>query len=141
MTNYHNHIIHTYPHYSQALNCQIQYKMSIRHDPFGTCAKFSKILTSLPPDTHTYVCVSEGQKCQFFGKFCVRTKLIIPINFALFSYFCAQQLCWTRSLKIHTNFVLSLVFTSCTKSEISFSRFWSHSSSCSMLKRLGSSLS
>ena len=28
----------------------------------------------LPPDTHTYVCVSGGKKCYFFGKFCVHTK-------------------------------------------------------------------
>ena len=27
-----------------------------------------------PLDTHTYVCVSGGKKCKFFGKFCVRTK-------------------------------------------------------------------
>ena len=27
---------------------------------------------------HTYVCVSGGKKCQFFGKFCVRTKWMTP---------------------------------------------------------------
>ena len=25
-----------------------------------------------------YVCVSGGRKCKLFGKFCVRTKLMIP---------------------------------------------------------------
>ena len=29
-------------------------------------------------NTHTYVGVSEGKKCQFFGKFWVRTKWTIP---------------------------------------------------------------
>ena len=32
------------------------------------------------PDTHTYACVSGGKKCQFFGKFCVRTKGTIPLD-------------------------------------------------------------
>ena len=30
---------------------------------FSTFAKYSEKLTYLPPDTHTYVCVSEGEKC------------------------------------------------------------------------------
>ena len=32
-------------------------------------AKFSEKRTFLPPDTHTYVCVSGGKKYSFFGKF------------------------------------------------------------------------
>ena len=33
------------------------------------------------PDTQTNVCVSGGKKCWFFGKFCVRTKWMIPNAF------------------------------------------------------------
>ena len=32
----------------------------------------------LPPDTHTYVCVSGAKKCEFFEIFCIRTKWMIP---------------------------------------------------------------
>ena len=35
---------------------------------FSTYAKFSEKLF-LPPDSHTYVFVSGGKKCKFFGKF------------------------------------------------------------------------
>ena len=34
-----------------------------RDHSFSTYAEFSKKLTFLTPDTHTYVCVSEGKKC------------------------------------------------------------------------------
>ena len=38
----------------------------------------------LPPDTHTYVCVSGGKKCSFFGKFGVLCFLETPVlRFAL----------------------------------------------------------
>ena len=43
-------------------------------------AKFFEKPTFLPPDTHTYVCVSGRKKCYFFGKFCARTKWMIPNN-------------------------------------------------------------
>ena len=33
----------------------------------------------LPPDTHTYVCVSGGKKCSFFGKFGVLCFLETPV--------------------------------------------------------------
>ena len=32
----------------------------------------------LPPGTHTYVCVSEGKKCSFFGKFGLLCFLVTP---------------------------------------------------------------
>ena len=32
-------------------------------------SNFPKNEHFLPPDTHTYVCVSGGKKCSFFGKF------------------------------------------------------------------------
>ena len=32
-------------------------------------SSFPKNEQFLPPDTHTYACVSEGKKCLFFGKF------------------------------------------------------------------------
>ena len=42
--------------------------------------------TYVPPDTHTYVCVSGKKKCQFFGRFCIRTKGVMPnIRFRLFN--------------------------------------------------------
>ena len=34
----------------------------LRSGSFRTYAKFSEKLTFLPPDTHKYVCVSEGMK-------------------------------------------------------------------------------
>ena len=56
--------------------------LSVRGKPQENCkckyAKFAEKLTFLPPDTHMYVCVSEGNKCMFFGKFCVHTKSMIP---------------------------------------------------------------
>ena len=41
----------------------------------------------LPPDTHTYVCVSGGKKCSFFGKFGVLCFLETPIlsSFEIFT--------------------------------------------------------
>ena len=48
---------------------------------------FSKIEHFLPPDTHTYVCVSGGKKCSFFQKFNVLRLLETPIlRFALLPY-------------------------------------------------------
>ena len=47
-----------------------------RGHSFSTYTKFFEKL--LPPDTHTYVCISEGKKCSFFEKFCVRTKWMTP---------------------------------------------------------------
>ena len=50
-------------------------------------AKFSEKLTFLPPDTHTYVCVSRGKKYQFFGKFGVLHFLVTTVSrFALLPY-------------------------------------------------------
>ena len=45
---------------------------------------FSKNEHFLPPDTYTYVCVSGGKKCSFFGKFGVLCFLETPVlGFAL----------------------------------------------------------
>ena len=55
------------------LNCD-----SLWDHSFNTYLKISEKLTLLPPDTHTFVFVSGGKKCEFFGKFCVSTKLMIP---------------------------------------------------------------
>ena len=42
----------------------------------------------LPPDTHTYVCVSGGKKCSFFGKIGVLCFLKTPVlRFALLLYY------------------------------------------------------
>ena len=42
----------------------------------------------LPPDTHTCMCVSGGNKCLFFGKFCVLSFLETPVLiFALLPYY------------------------------------------------------
>ena len=40
---------------------------------------FSENQHFLPPDTHTYVCVSGGNKCSFFGKFGVLCFLETPV--------------------------------------------------------------
>ena len=39
---------------------------------------FPKNQHFLPPDTHTYMPVSEGKKHKIFGKFCERTKRMMP---------------------------------------------------------------
>ena len=50
--------------------------------------KFSEKRTFLPPDMHTYVCVSGGKKCSFFGKFGVLCSLETPVlRFAFFPYY------------------------------------------------------
>ena len=42
----------------------------------------------LPPDTHTCVCVTEGKKCLFFGKFGVLCLLETPVlRLALLAYY------------------------------------------------------
>ena len=42
----------------------------------------------LPPDTHTYICVSGGKKCSFFGKFSMLCFLETPVlRFALLPYY------------------------------------------------------
>ena len=43
---------------------------------------FPKNKHFLPPDTHTYVCVSPGKKCSFFGKFGVLCFLKLNVNCA-----------------------------------------------------------
>ena len=49
--------------------------------------KFQKNKTLLPPDTHTYVFVSGGKKCLFFGNFGMLCFLETPVlKFALLSY-------------------------------------------------------
>ena len=40
---------------------------------------FRKIEHFLPPETHTYVCVSAGKKCSFFGKLGVLCFLETPV--------------------------------------------------------------
>ena len=51
-------------------------------------AKFSKKTDFLPPDTHTWVCVSEGKKCLFVGKIDLFCFLETPIlRFALLPYY------------------------------------------------------
>ena len=42
----------------------------------------------LPPDTHTYVCVTGAKKCLFFGKFGVLCFLKTPVmRFAFLPYY------------------------------------------------------
>ena len=51
-------------------------------------AKISKKKHFLPPDTHTYVCVSGGKTCLFFGNFGVLCFLETPVlRFALLPYY------------------------------------------------------
>ena len=50
--------------------------------------KFTKNKHFLPPDTHTYVCVSGGKKCLFFGNFGVLCYLETRVlRFALLPYY------------------------------------------------------
>ena len=49
---------------------------------------FPKNKRSLPPDTHTYVCVSGGKKRSFLGKFGVLCILVTSVlRFALLPYY------------------------------------------------------
>ena len=58
--------------------------------------KFPKNKHFLPPDTHTYVCVSGGKKCLFFGNFGVLCFLETPVlRFALLPY--SRQIIATRT--------------------------------------------
>ena len=53
-----------------------------------TRSNFPKNERFLPPDTHTYVCVSGGKKCSFFGKFDVLWFLETPVlGFAFLPYY------------------------------------------------------
>ena len=51
---------------------QMNFPMGVNH--LASTQNFPKNLHLLSSDTHTYVCVSEGKKCRFFGKFDIRTK-------------------------------------------------------------------
>ena len=51
-------------------------------------AKVSKNENFLPPDTHTYVCISEGKACSFFRKFGMLYFLETPVlRFTLLPYY------------------------------------------------------
>ena len=51
-------------------------------------SNFPKNEHFLPPDTHTYLCISGGKKCLFFGKFVVLYFLETPVlRFALLPYY------------------------------------------------------
>ena len=53
---------------------------------------FPKNKHFLPPDTHTYVCVTGGKKCSFFGKSGVFCFLETPaLRFALLPYYPMNQ--------------------------------------------------
>ena len=57
-------------------------------------AKFSEEQIFLPPDTHTYVCVSGGKKCLFFQKSSVFSFLETPVlRFPLLPYY-RQYVMW-----------------------------------------------
>ena len=55
----------------------------------------------LPPDTHTYVCVSGGKKYSFFGKFGVLCFLETPV--LRFAFNNTQPFLDPRSLSWHLN--------------------------------------
>ena len=64
--------------------------------------KFPKNKHSLPPDTHTYVCVSGGKKCLYFGNFGVLCFLETPVlRFTLLPYY--QRLFEAKNLNLGAN--------------------------------------
>ena len=74
---------------------------SLRDHSFSAYAKFSEKLIFLTPWYSHVVCVSGGKKFLFFGKFCARTKWMIPdrddnlcdFDFALLFHLCFH---WKR---------------------------------------------
>ena len=78
--------------YVQIRNNYIFFKLSLIDDrprghPRSTYAKFFE-KHFLPPDTHTYVYVSGGKTCLFFGKFGFICFLEAPVlRFALWPYY------------------------------------------------------
>ena len=60
---------------------------------------FPKNKHFLPPDTHTYVCISRGKKCLFFGKFDMLCFLETPLlRIALLLYYRRYYLQTSRNL-------------------------------------------
>ena len=60
---------------------------------------FPKSKHFLPPDTHTYVCISGGKKCLFFGKFGMLCFLETPVlRIALVLYYRRYYLQTSRNL-------------------------------------------
>ena len=60
---------------------------------------FPKSKHFLPPDTHTYVCISGGKKCLFFGKFGMLCFLETPVlRIALLLYYRRYYLQTSRNL-------------------------------------------
>ena len=51
-----------------------KYVSDFRGHPFSTYTKVTEDLTFLAPDTYMCMCVSEGKKCWFLVKFCLRNK-------------------------------------------------------------------
>ena len=63
----------------------------------------------LPPDTHTNVYVSSGEKCLFFGRFCVLCFLVTPVlRFFLLLYY--RQFMCTFFYKIQRLYLSFTVF-------------------------------
>ena len=62
---------------------------------------FPKNERFLPPDTHTYVCVSGGKKCLFFEKFGVFCFLETPVlRFALLPYYRQYFMCLSTKFSV-----------------------------------------
>ena len=78
-------------HFAWFLLCPIKVKGRISKRVFArnrSMPNFPKKEHFLPPDTHTYVCVSGGKKCSFFEKFAVLCLLETSVlRFALLSYY------------------------------------------------------
>ena len=91
------------------MNCQIvpmeKHLFSpIFRNNWRTTSKFYR--NFLPPDTHTYVCISGGKKCSFFGKFGVLCFLETPVlRFALLSYYRRNRLWYILKVLILKNVI------------------------------------
>ena len=73
---------------------------------------FRKKIRILPRDIYTYLCVSGGKACQFFGKLCVRTKCMspyVPLQHILMQHFCILFFC--RHSNNHVHAVLHSIMT------------------------------
>ena len=81
---------------SSVINKRVNLKTGVSRKQ--STANFLKNEHFLPPDTHTNVCVLQGKKCSFFGKFGVLCFLETPVlRFTLLPYY--RRVSLTRRIR------------------------------------------